>query len=66
MKSEDAATIINAAFRGIRCRLERDGLLDLIVGRMTGVLCAAVADEREACARLCHGHPIGALIRERE
>lgn len=51
MTNSEAASIILDAFRGIRCRLQRDGLLDFIVARMAPVLVSEVTKERESCAQ---------------
>lgn len=52
MKPETAAQLVKDAFRGIKFRLEHNGTYDLIVGRMTNVLVAAVDNERNACAKI--------------
>lgn len=52
MTNEQAAVIVADAFRGMRFRLQHDGLLDLIVARMTGLLVACVADKKEECAKI--------------
>ena len=52
MNPEQAAQVVKDAFRGMKFRLEHNGTYDLIIGRMTNVLVAAVDNERDGCAKV--------------